>query len=484
MSFFYLAMNSNEQLKKLLVALVITSLFLIFHESNTIFSSYDYDHKTNYNGNNVNDPFNINSDIISQHKSKIFKIPNNDASLSPPYLDKINKYWYIGGSTQVRNKQSIKLTSKNIPHTYGSIISNGIGDNTINDFEIEFVFKLSFDQNNLGNIGDGISFVLTSENGFLLKDLTSSFARKQYMINSGGILSSDVSMMGFPKNLPGLSLVLDTFANDPKNKKYVPFLDIFLNPDPQKGSYDIDSDGSKSTIQRLNKNHIKLRKNVLQGDIIHLRIIYIESISFLKIDIQYENVGNYWIELYSSHDSPATERQPLYLPKNERTGQTFIGMSALNGDLTETVELFSIQTNEFHWDSGIKEDDSYDLYHYKEWEKFLLKEFNEQISNEKDSFTRWKMIKSQPIYGKHLQETTKSMELGQLLHNKLFHQDNIKGDSSLLKFLRTIFRWIIIVFVIITLYLFSIYIRVSKKHWKRIQSKKFGKSLNGSLLPV
>lgn len=477
-------MQDNEQSKKFLLALIITSLFLICHQSNILFSSYGKDYITDCNGGQVSDPFHINSNIISQHKSKIIKIPNNDASLSPPYLDKISKYWYIGGSTQVRNDQSVKLTSKNIPHTHGSIISNGIGDNTINDFETEFVFRLPFVGNDLRSIGDGISFVLTSQNDFLLKDLTSSFASRQYMINSGGILPNDISMMGFPKNLPGLSLVLDTFANDPRNKEYVPFLDIFLNSDPQSGSYDIDSDGSKSTIQRLNKDHIKLRKNVYQGDMIHLRIIYIESISFLKVDIQYENVGNYWIELFSSNDLLDTRTQAVFLPKNERTGQRFIGMGALNGDLTETVELFYIKTSEFHWNANINEEDLSDFNHYKEWEKFLLKDFHEQISNERDSFTRWKMIKSQPMYGNHLQETTKLMDLKQLSDTKLYRQKESKRESSLWRFLRSIFKWMVIISIIMTLYLFSIYIRVSKKHWKRIQSKKFKRSLKDSLLPI
>lgn len=477
-------MQNNEQLKKFLLALIVALLFLICHQSNTIPSGYNSDYKTNHNGNQIIDPFHINSDIMYQHKSKIIKIPNNDASLSPPYLDKINKYWYIGGSTQIKNDRSIKLTSKNIPHTHGSIISNGIGDNAINDFEIEFVFKLSCAENSLGKIGDGISFILTSQNGFLLKDLTSSFARRQYIINSGGVLPNDISMMGFPKNLPGLSLVLDTFANDSKNKEYVPFLDIFLNSNSQEDFYDIDSDGSKSTVRRLNKDHIKLRKNLLQGDMIYLRIIYIESISFLKIDIRYENVGNYWIELFSNNDLLDTETQLIFLPKDEKTGQRFIGMGALNGDLTETVELFHIKTSEFHWDNDINQEDLYDFNHYKEWEKFLLKEFHEQVTNEKDSFTRWKMINSQPTYKNYLQETSRLMNLKPLSHTKLYRQKDSKYDSSLWKFLQSIFKWMAIVFIMITLYLFSIYIRVSKKHWKKIQSKKFKKSLKGSLLPI
>lgn len=46
-------------------------------------------------------------------------------------------------------------------------------------------------------------------------------------------------------------------------------------------------------------------------------------------------------------------------------------------------------------------------------------------------FAHWKMTISRPIYGNHLQETTKSINLGQLPYNRMFHQANLIYASSL-----------------------------------------------------
>lgn len=475
----------NDQLQKLIVAVIITSLFLIFHQSTT--SSSNNHHNSNQDEYYYDTkPQAMQESFFSRSRSRIIKVPNSDASLSIPYLDKINKYWHIGGSTQVRNSESVKLTSKNVPHTHGSIISNGIGDNTMNDFEVVFDFKLTYDDPT--TIGDGVAFVITSENGFLLKDLTSSFAMRQYMINSGGILANDISMMGFPQNLPGLALVIDTFANDPVNKQDIPFLDIFVNFNPQRHSYHIESDGHKSSNRRLNDHHIPLKKNILQHDRIKLRIIYMESISFLKIDIQYETEGDYWIELYQNNNDPQGNKHFL-LPKNDVTGQRFIGMSAVNGDLTENVELFNIKTSEFHWNNGDESMESTFDY-FKECENFLLQEFNQRIKMEKDSYTRWKMVKSQPNYKDQLNEkinqeeqNKKPIELPQGInqHKMIPKKSN---DPLWKKIIKLMVKWIIIFICIVTFYLLSIYIRVSKKHWKKLRSKNRKKSSHDYILPI
>ncbi|CAL9731691.1 hypothetical protein MOUN0_M03202 [Monosporozyma unispora] len=473
----------NDQLQKLIVAVIITSLFLIFHQF-TSSSSEESEESNEYYYETK--PQAMQESFFSRSRSKIIKIPNSDASLSIPYLDKINKYWHIGGSTQVRNSESVKLTSKNVPHTHGSIISNGIGDNTMNDFEVVFDFKLTYDDP--ATIGDGVAFVITSENGFLLKDLTSSFAMRQYMLNSGGIMANDISMMGFPQNLPGLALVIDTFANDPLNQDDIPFLDIFVNFNPQKHSYHIESDGHRSSNRKLNDDHIRLKKNILQNDRIKLRIIYMESISFLKIDIQYETEGNYWIELYQNNDDDSQGIKHFLLPKNHQTGQRFIGMSALNGDLTENVELFNIKTSEFHWNNGDESmEDTFD--YYKECENFLLQEFNQRITMEKDSYTRWKMLKSQPNYKDQLEEKLNNEEDAK---QKIEPPQGIRQRISIpkskdpiwWKILKLLGKWIIIFTIIIALYLLSIYLRVSKKHWKKLQSKRSKRSSQDYLLPI
>lgn len=104
--------------------------------------------------------------------------------------------------------------------------------------------------------------------------------------------------------------------------------------------------------------------------------------------MQYAKEGNYWIELFQTTEN-------LYLPKNMHTGQRYIGCSALNGQLTETVELLDVSTSEFHWnDMDESIEDTYD--YAKEAELFLEQEFGEVLDREPDEFTKWKMIKAQP----------------------------------------------------------------------------------------
>ena len=78
----------------------------------------------------------------SNDRVRVKKVFNPDASLSVPFLDKINKYWHIGGTAEVRNMKSIMLTSAGQSGKHGVVLSNGIGDNTITDFEIVVDFRI------------------------------------------------------------------------------------------------------------------------------------------------------------------------------------------------------------------------------------------------------------------------------------------------------------------------------------------------------
>lgn len=449
--------NDNKKTTKIIVSLAITLIFLILHQrSPTGFLSSHLGtsllgHLTDFKTNNDT------SETVSSHKplkrkSKIVRTFNNDASLSPPYLDKINNNWFVGGETEIKNYEYVRLTNAGAKNQHGVLLSNGVGDNTINDFETIFTFRIK----QCG--GDGMTFLISSENGFLYKDLRGSFALRQYVLNSGGVMAGDYSMMGFPRNLPGLAVVLDTYGNkNNANRDRVPFIDLFVNTIPQEHLYDLDSDGEESSSHRLNSDHIPLRKNVISGDLLKLRIIYMESISFLKIDIQYENEGDYWIELFQTNEN-------LMLPKNKNTGQRYVGIGGLTGDMTQTVELYDIETNEFHWENGDESlEDTFD--YAKEAQLFLEQEFQEKIEIERDRFTKWKMMKSQPNYHLYTDENTKQ--------DATLNGSNDHGALS--KLLSILWNFLFGMFVLIVVYLISVYIRVARRHFQRMKKRHGGK---------
>lgn len=443
-------MSRDVRAEKLAISLLILSLFLIFQLVAEIYL-------------NNGDQYHTETSPFTRGRSHVTRVPNHDASLSIPFLDKINQFWHVGGATQIRNIQSIKLTQDRDQDKHGLVLSNGIGDNTINDFEIVFTFRISHDPTTQLT-GDGMCFAITPENGFLTQNLQSSYAKKQYMMNSQGVIADNTDLMGFPKNLPGLFIVLDTYRNQGHDHKEVPFMDVFINVAPESDWYDINSDGELSTSLRLNsRGHIKLKKNALWNRVTKLRIIYLESISFLKIDVQYAEEGNYWIELFQTTEN-------LYLPKNMHTGQRYIGCSALNGQLTETVELLDVSTSEFHWnDMDESIEDTYD--YAKEAELFLEQEFGEVLDREPDEFTKWKMIKAQP----NIKTGSQPAE----------QQTSNNPHSRLFKVVLTIWHYSEILLLIMGIYLFSACIRVFQRRFKKIRSRrKRAGSHSVGLLPM
>lgn len=421
---------------KLALAIFIAVLFALFQVG-----SYYFAHRSP--SAPFSDPLHPESLF---RKSQIIKTSNKDASLSIPFLDKISKYWYVGGETEVRNAAFIRLTKAGTSNQHGIILSNGIGDNVIDNFEIIVKFRLSTQEKNSEKkksyplMGDGMAIAITSEKDFLRKDLHSSYARKLYEINSGGVLVDNKDMMGLPRNLPGVAVIIDTYKNHKGTKTAIPFLDAILNTSPKTQWYDLASDGRETTALKLNQNHIRLKQSIVEGDVTQLRIIYLESINFLKIDIQYSKEGNYWIELFQTHDIPP-------LPVNKETGQRYIGISALTGEITETVDVLGAETNEFHWegkDESVEE--SFDFA--KEMQLFLAQEYNQKIALEKDEFQKWKMLKSQPNY-----------------------HTNEQKPAEIIKF--SFMKTSVIFFSIITIiYLVSVYVRVSMKHFIRTKRKR------------
>ncbi|EDO15318.1 hypothetical protein Kpol_448p5 [Vanderwaltozyma polyspora DSM 70294] len=434
---------------KLVLGSIITFIFLIFQLCTRSIPN-------NYYQNGINpliDPIE-RFKVDQESGNSIVRVKNEDASLAVPFLDKINKFWYVGGQPQIRNAEYIRLISASNPDSNGLIMSNGIGDNTINDFEIIMKFKISSNKDQINtkkatSSSEGLVLLITPENEFLTTDLHSTYSKRQYEINSGGILPSSTDLMGFPKNFPGLSLVLDCYQNDKSTITSAPFFDAFINNDPSKYHYDRFSDGKDSNIIKLNPNHIKLKDSMLSGDDVELRLIYLESINFLKIDIKYESEGNIWIELYQS-------KNPLFVPKNPKTGQRFIGVGALSNENPVNIDILNIQTNEFHWegkDESIEESFDY----VQKVQLFLQKEFGQRVTMERDEFIKWKYLKAQPSY-KHTENTRKSTK---------FKKDKITNQTLPTRIARGLFKVVLYVLILAFIYLATVYIRVTIRHIKK-----------------
>lgn len=406
---------------------------------------------------NIGMEHNEKVDISQERRSNIVRIKNYDASLNIPFLDKINKYWYVGGNTQIRNANFIRLTGSGSQNSHGIVMSNGLGDNTIDDFEITLRFKISSNNNNKRETSEGLALMIASENKFLKDDLYSSFAKKQYEMNSGGILPGDDNLMGFPKNLPGLALVIDTNDNISNKKVRAPFFSAFVNNNPKEYFYDRESDGENSNVIKLTDKHIKLKKSILEGEVVELRLIYLESISFLKVDVRYTSNENYWIELLQSN-------APLYLPKNLETNQRYIGIGALAKENAANIDILNIATNEFHW-RGRDEVDEHEFDFAKEIQLFLKEEFGKRTAIEKDNYTKWQLMKAQPSF-----EFKENVQ----------HEDMPNSNNRIGRFFSFILKSFLYLFLTCMLYLLSVYIRVSIKHVNNFGNKR----RQSGLLPV
>ncbi|SMN19311.1 similar to Saccharomyces cerevisiae YKR044W UIP5 Protein of unknown function that interacts with Ulp1p, a Ubl (ubiquitin-like protein)-specific protease for Smt3p protein conjugates [Maudiozyma saulgeensis] len=409
---------NDERRNKIGIAVIISLLFFIFHTHNN----------TNEYTNGIYIPTlrqKLDQPTFSHIRrayNGLIKVRNNDVSLFAPYLDKINNNWHVGGSTMIRNNGFIQLTRSGETNRAGSLLSNGVGDNKINNFETVYDFKLQ------DSHGDGMAFVMTSENGFIWKDLTSSYALRQYLINTNGILPNDITMMGFPKNLPGLAIILRT-----NTMSQIPECDIFLNLDPSQHSYDFESSGRDSSSIKLNQYSIHLNKNLLNGQRTRLRVIYLESISFLKIDISYTQ-GQTWEELYINLNLS------WELPKNQRSGERYIGISSLAKHNSQSVSLFSIWTNEFHWSNNRDE--------------------TMEITN--DEFKKDALNFIQSEYG----VVIKSGSSGDTTNQP-------KTQTSWIRSFGWIWLKIIgIIIILVIIYLMSIYLRVIKKHIHKLKKKR------------
>ena len=376
--------------------------------------------------------------------SGLIKVRNEDVSLSAPYLDKVNKHWHLGGSPVIRNNAFIRLTGTGDAGRGGSLLSNGVGDNEINNFETVYDFRLS------DATGDGVVFVVAAENGFIWRDLTSSYAARQYYMNTGGVLPSDIGLMGFPRNLPGLAVVLDTSGSG--SDAGHPSMDIFLNVDPETHAYDLDSHGKHSTSLKLNDYPIRITRAVLSGaQRTRLRLVYLESINFLKVDMSFSHEGDVWEQMYVNRNLP------WVLPKNAKTGERYLGVSSLALRNSQNMELFNIKTNEFHWANHRDEAMEVDNPQFKvDAAQFIEREYG-------------------IVYGRETTATPPQT-------NKVHHRSTWRTVSFYIG------AALALVVLLVVAYCISLYLRVIKKHIKRLRKKaaKRRRSRNhgDSLLPM
>ncbi|CCH59490.1 hypothetical protein TBLA_0B06680 [Henningerozyma blattae CBS 6284] len=424
---------------------------------------------------------NKNLNSASNDDSKVVNFFNSDASLSQPFLDRVNEFWHIGGTTQIRNSEFIRLVKSGVRNSNGVVISNGIGDNIIDDFEITVKLRISEDKltkdymssdstpsannrNDDTSIHKGLSgfaVMISPENNFIKQNLVSSYAKQQYMINSNGILGQNTYLMGVPRNLPGLALVyLNDMAN--KNEK----IDVILNANPSfhwKTPGEIPSiylTSSKFNFEQFwngqeNENYGDNKKttNKKVSKNITLRIVYFESVGFLRIDIQNPNNPREWVEIVKQNGN-------IYLPKNSENDQRYISISGLNTDATQNIDIINVRTEEFHWIYENNIMHPRDKNYINEIKKFLIEKYDftpapgtvnmhTQNNNQRDSSSQENVNRNGPDPRSHPKERNWFVSL-------IFN----------------ILKYIFFLSLLVALYFTSLYLRVSMKHWKWIQTRK------------
>ncbi|AGO12791.1 AaceriADR324Wp [[Ashbya] aceris (nom. inval.)] len=363
-------------------SILVVITFVVFH---LMFPALDLDQ-----GDPATQGLSVVDRWIKEQESQALRVNrfyNGDASLMAPFLDKINKYWHVSGTAQIKNWEHIELSLRGQKDRWGVLLSNGIGDNTIDDFETIVDFSIDTQAYNAA-VGDGMAIVITSQQDYMREDLHSSYARKQYMLNNALELDNH-DLMGFPRNLPGLAIVLDTYKNDPETKLIPPFISMYLNQNPSKEYYDAASDGRRSTSLQL----MQLPAHISNGRS-KIRIIYLESVGFLKVDIDYSGKGQ-WIQLFK-------QATGVQLPKNPATGERYIGIGSRTGTYSQTVILHNVETYEYHWASstsaeGAEGEDTFD--YVQEITKFLKWQLGESIKMEEDEYLKWSLLRTQMFDG-------------------------------------------------------------------------------------
>lgn len=399
----------------------------------------------------------ISEKSVYDKQSKIVKFFNSDASLSVPFLDRINEFWHIGGNTHIRNSEFIRLVKSGIRNTNGIVISNGIGDNIIDDFEMNIRIKISNpklpkpQEENSNNVS-GFAIMISPENNFVTSNLRSSYAKEQYKINSNGILGDNTELMGVPRNLPGLALVYqnDLTINDEK-------FDIILNANPNfhwKTQGEIPSiylGGKKfNDIDFYNNNHWD-NKNEL---FLNIRIAYFETIGFLRIDVQNPEDSNDWYQITKQDGN-------IYLPKNSKNDQRYISISGLNNDATSNIDILNVKTEEFHWLYENNVMDLRDKDYINEVKKFLIERYDYKPAPGSVNFD----------------ETTESSTKK---HGTRIHP---KQRNWFISLIFNILKLLLFISLLIIFYFTTLYFRVSIRHWKLVHNRRGKRSVSGGILP-
>ncbi|CCD23559.1 Uip5p NDAI_0B05260 [Naumovozyma dairenensis CBS 421] len=426
---------STQDRTKWLTMILITTIFLLFQYLTRSIDPRGFS------------PIRIPNTNTEDHDAvlKVRAFNNKHASLKIPFLDPINTYWHLGGSIQVRNTESVTFVADvayernddddvSDDWDFGRIISNGIGDNLIDDFETIFQFKTSlFDSaKKRDDKGiNGVSFVISAENKFMTmkQNVQSSYGKQQYLLNSGGVNFDNFEMMGFPNNLPGLAIVLSEQTLEGNEEKQIPCMDIFVNTDPKEDYFA----GTESTSRKLNYDS-PITLDIQSFDTentIQLRVIYMESIDLLKLDICYESGGEDWINLFEG----IIEK----LPKNKKTNERYVGVSAVKSrQRNGNFKLLNIKTSEFH----IDENNNNELIPKEQAKLFIERIYRMKLPS-RSTFP-------------NIQKNT---ENGAII-------------SIIGKFLHLIWKWIEYISIIIIIYLVTVYVRVTKRHLRRKNRRK------------
>ncbi|AMD19108.1 HBR207Wp [Eremothecium sinecaudum] len=365
-----------------------------------------------------------------QNPLLVNRFHNKDASLSPPYLDKVNKYWHVKGSTVIKNWDEIRLTSGGEKNRWGVLLSNGMGDNVIDNFEVVVDFSLDATGTEKAR-GAGMVILVTSHHEYMTKRLHSGYARQQFQLSTALEIENH-DLMGFPRNMPGLAIVIDTFKDDPGSRAQPPNLKLFLNDNVREQYYDLASDGERSTSKNL------ITAPMPTEEIRHrIRIIYLECIGYLKVDIDY-GAKDRWKEIFR-------QEKNLKLPKNARNGQRYIGVGALNGEHSQNVKLHNVDTSEYQWVKGENDRQLENSFSYaKEITRFLNWELGEHIKMEEDDYAKWAEIKSaladESFIGVEYIEPSIGAKIGAFLKTSLIWCILAVGVYLMTKYLKAVLR--------------------------------------------
>lgn len=236
----------------------------------------------------------------AQRKNQVYDfgsdaiVPLRTHSIYAPYVDSTlqSKYWDYGGDTIIDTNRHIRLTQDK-PHQIGWLWSRF--PIIVSSFEVTFEFKI--DGHASTTYGDGLAMWLTQERA-----------------TSGPVFGSK-------DYFNGLGIFFDTFANV---RHPYSFPRIMAMQGNGVESYKASKDGAG---QELAGCSFDVRRASVAT---MARLTYVKGV-FLELKVQYEDWDE-WESCFKVED--------FKLPAN-----TYLGFSALTGDLSDAHDIVSVSTN-------------------------------------------------------------------------------------------------------------------------------------------